>query len=94
VIAFPTRLMTSLLAYPSHRIIRKVQSLHLDDRGSRVRFLEGAGNFSLYRRVQGGPGVKRPKREADHSPPSSSEVKESVELYLHSPIRLHGVLFI
>jgi hypothetical protein len=27
-------------------------------------------------------------READHSPPSSAEVKEWVELYLHSPIRL------
>jgi hypothetical protein len=24
-------------------------------------------------------------READHSPPSSTEVKEWVELYLHSP---------
>jgi hypothetical protein len=30
-------------------------------------------------------GVKRPGREADHSPPSSAEVKECVELYLHSP---------
>jgi hypothetical protein len=30
-------------------------------------------------------GVKRPGREADHSPPSSTEVKERVELYLHSP---------
>jgi hypothetical protein len=29
--------------------------------------------------------VKRPGREADHSPPSSAEVKECVELYLHSP---------
>jgi len=28
--------------------------------------------------------VKRPWREADHSPPSSAEVKERVELYLHS----------
>jgi hypothetical protein len=28
-------------------------------------------------------GVKRPGREADHSPPSSAEVKECVELYLH-----------
>jgi hypothetical protein len=37
-------------------------------------------------------GLKRPRREADHSPPSSSEVKEWVELYLHSPIRLHGVV--
>jgi hypothetical protein len=31
------------------------------------------------------PGVKWPGREADHSPPSSAEVKECVELYLHSP---------
>jgi hypothetical protein len=30
-------------------------------------------------------GVKRQGREADHSPPSSAEVKERVELYLHSP---------
>jgi hypothetical protein len=68
----------------------------LDDRGSRVRFPAGAGNFCLHHRVQNGsgphqwvpgcsfPGVKRPGREADHSPPSSAEVKECVELYLHS----------
>jgi hypothetical protein len=31
------------------------------------------------------PGVKRPGRGADHPPPSSAEVKESVELYLYSP---------
>jgi hypothetical protein len=30
-------------------------------------------------------GVKRPWHEADHSPPSSAEVKECVELYLYSP---------
>jgi hypothetical protein len=30
-------------------------------------------------------GVKRPGREADHSPPSSAEVEEWVELYFHSP---------
>jgi hypothetical protein len=30
-------------------------------------------------------GVKLPEREADHSPPSSAEIKEWVELYLHSP---------
>jgi hypothetical protein len=37
--------------------------------------------------VQGVPslGVKRPRRESDHSLPSSAEVKECVELYLHSP---------
>jgi len=31
-------------------------------------------------------------READHSPPSSAEIKECVELYLHSPIRLQGAV--
>jgi hypothetical protein len=36
--------------------------------------------------------AKRPGREADHSPPSSAEVKEWVQLYLNSPIRLHGVV--
>jgi hypothetical protein len=37
-------------------------------------------------------GVKRPGREADHSPPSGAEVKEYVELYPTPPIRLHGVV--
>jgi hypothetical protein len=32
------------------------------------------------------PGVKRPVREADHSPPSSAEVKK-LYLYIQSPIR-------
>jgi hypothetical protein len=36
--------------------------------------------------------VKRPRRVADHSPPSSTEVKEYVELYPHSPISLHGLV--
>jgi hypothetical protein len=64
----------------------------LDDRGSRIRFPAGAGNFSLHHRVQNGSGahpasypmvsealslgVKRPGRKADHSPPSSAKVKE------------------
>jgi hypothetical protein len=52
-----------------------------DDRGSRVQFPAGTGNFSLHHRVQNGSGalylgVKRPGREADHSSPSSAEVKE------------------
>jgi hypothetical protein len=38
--------------------------------------------------------VKRSGREADHSPPSSGEVKECVELYLPSPVRLYGVVII
>jgi hypothetical protein len=31
------------------------------------------------------PEVKWPGREADHTPPSSANVTELVELYLHSP---------
>jgi hypothetical protein len=29
----------------------------LDDRGSRIQFLAGAGNFSLHHRVQNGSGA-------------------------------------
>jgi hypothetical protein len=36
--------------------------------------------------------VKRPGREADHSSSSSAEVKECMELYLHSPNMSHGVV--
>jgi hypothetical protein len=72
----------------------------LDDRGSRVRLLAGAGTFSLQYSVQTGSGAhpasypmdtrgsfldgKAAGREADHSAPFSAEVKECVELYFHS----------
>jgi hypothetical protein len=73
-----------------------VTGYRLDDWMIGVRFPAGTGNFSLRHRVQIGPGahpasyprgywgsflgVKRPGRETDHSPPSSAEVKECVEL--------------
>jgi hypothetical protein len=52
------------------------------------------GPFSLLSNVQGAPFtvVKRQEREADHSP-SSAEVKNG-GLYIHSSIRLHGVVLI
>jgi hypothetical protein len=72
-----------------------------------VRFPTGARYFSLLRSVQTGSGthsasypigtggsflgVKPPRREADHTTPSSTEVKNG-GIYLHSPIYLHGVL--
>jgi hypothetical protein len=43
--------------------------------GPPIQWMPGAPSLS----------VKRPAREADHSPPSSVEVKECVELYLRSP---------
>jgi hypothetical protein len=77
----------------------------LDDRGSRFRFRTGAGNFSLHHRVQNGSGahpasypmcvvafslgIKRPRRALTthlHVVP--------MELDLHSPIQLHGVVLI
>jgi hypothetical protein len=80
----------------------------LDDRGSRVRLPAGSGNFSLHHRFQNGsgahpasypmatrgsfPGVRRPGCEADHSPPSSAEVKNAWSYTSTLPIRLHGVM--
>jgi hypothetical protein len=65
-----------------------------------VRIPAGAGNFSLHHRLQTGLGrtqppiqrvpvvfslgVMRPGRESDHSPPSRAEVKECVNICLHS----------
>jgi hypothetical protein len=37
------------------------------------------------------PGIKLPGRSVDHPPTSSTEVEERVELYLCSPLRLHGL---
>jgi hypothetical protein len=38
------------------------------------------------------PGVKRSGREADHSPPSSAEVKNTWRYTPTPPIRVHGVV--
>jgi hypothetical protein len=38
------------------------------------------------------PEVKRPGREADHSPPSSAEVKNAWSCMSTFSIRLHGVV--
>jgi hypothetical protein len=64
-------------------------------------YLGWAGNFSLHHHVMTGsgtypvsypmvregsfPGGKEAGREVDHSPPSRADVKECVELYIHSP---------
>jgi hypothetical protein len=71
--------------------------------GGGVRFTAGTRNFSLFHRAQTRYGAhttsylmgtgalyRRVKRETDQ-PSSSAEVK-MVVLYLHSTIRLHGVV--
>jgi hypothetical protein len=57
----------------SHSSVGIALGYGLDDRGSRIRFPAGAGNFSLHHHVQNGSyrGGK-----ADHSPPTSAEVNE------------------
>jgi hypothetical protein len=73
-----------------------------------VRFPAGTGNFSLHHSVQTvlGPtqppiqqvpgalslGVKRPGREADHSPPTSVEVKNAWRYTSTDLVHLHGVV--
>jgi hypothetical protein len=46
-------------------------------------------------RIPGGGGssseVKRPGHEADHSPPTSAEVKK-MWIYTSTPLRLHGIV--
>jgi hypothetical protein len=78
----------------------------LDDRGSRVRFPAGPGNFSFttvsrttlrptQSRIQWVPGalslgVKRPGCEADHSPHLVPRSKNEWSYASTLPIRLHG----
>jgi hypothetical protein len=74
----------------------------LDDQMIGFQFLAGAGNFFLRHHVQTSFGVNPPPiqwvpgafpgSKADHSPPSSAEIKECMELYPHSPICLHGMV--
>jgi hypothetical protein len=84
------------------------QGYGLDDRGSRVRFPAGLGILLLTTAsstalgptqppIQWVPGalsleVKRPGREAHHSPPSSAEVKNAWRYISTPPIRLHSVV--
>jgi hypothetical protein len=79
----------------------------LDDRGLRVQVPAGAGNFSFLHRFQTGSGahsasypmgtgspsagVKRPGREANHSPPPSAEVKNAWS-YTSTPVSLNGMV--
>jgi hypothetical protein len=80
----------------------------LDDWGSKVRFPAGAGNFSLHRCVQNGSEAHPAsytmgtggsfhggKPTGAWSWPLTSiwcRGQEWVELYLHSPVRLNGVV--
>jgi hypothetical protein len=78
-------------------LVSIVSDYGLDDRAIGVRSPAGAKDFSCSLYVQTGSGAHpascpvgtggkaRPRRDADHSPPSSAEVKNEQELYLLSP---------
>jgi hypothetical protein len=77
--------------YSSPNIVRVIKSRRMRWVGHVARMGEGRG---IYRVLVGRPewvpgslslGLKRPGREADHSPLSNAEVKECVELCLRSP---------
>jgi hypothetical protein len=73
-----------------------------------VRVPAGAGNFSLLHRLQNGSGatraliqwvprdlplgVKLPGLGADHSPPSSAEIRNAWSYTSTPPIHLNGVV--
>jgi hypothetical protein len=90
-----------------HSVVGIATSYWLDDRGVGVRVPAGSRIFSTSSRpvlgstqppiqwvpVDLSPGVKRPGREADHSPRASAERgQENLDLYIHSHIRLHAVV--
>jgi len=79
----------------------------MEQRPSRKANSRSHGYFSLHQRVQTGSvahflssgyqglfpwGVKRPRFEADHSPPSISEVKNAWSYTSSLSIHLHGVV--
>lgn len=86
-------LETRLLSRYSHRLKdgRSRDRGLTPGRGIASRSVLGLTRLPI-QRVQGtlSMGVKRPGRDADHSSPSSDEVK--YRTYLYSPILLHGGL--
>jgi hypothetical protein len=80
----------------------------LDDRGAGVRIPVESRIFSSPHRPDRlwGPlsllsygyrglfpqGLKRSGREADNSPPANAEVNKNLDLYIHLPIILYGVV--
>jgi hypothetical protein len=79
---------------PQHTVLKTLSlcpSLKVRDRPSLAPIQHHWQNYSsIYYNLS--LGVKRPGRVVDYSPPSSAEVKEWVQLYLHSPLHLHGVV--
>jgi hypothetical protein len=100
--------VTNNKLYRNEKSVSITLGYGLDDRGSRVLFPAGAGNFSLHCCVQNGSGAhpasypmdtrgsfpesKAAESEADHSPPSSTEVKNAWSYTSTPPVRLHGVV--
>jgi hypothetical protein len=77
----------------------------VDDRGSRVRFPAGAGNFFLHHRLQNGSGAHPasypmgtrgsfPGGEVDHSSPSNAEIKQCVPLWRGAQLKHRELIIV
>jgi hypothetical protein len=51
-----------------------------------------SASYPMRTRALSSVGVKRPGREADHSPPSNPEVKNAWTYTFTPPIRLHSLV--
>jgi len=75
-----------------YRVVSTATHYTLD--GSEIESQWSEGDFphpsrpahtaSYTRSVESFPGVERPRRGADHPPPTSAKIKERLELYLYS----------
>jgi hypothetical protein len=106
--AIPTELSWLFNYLQNYSLVCIALGYGLDDPHSGIRFPAGAGIFlfitasgtavvSTQPPIQWIPGalslgVKRPVRQADHSPPSSAEVKNTWSYTSTPPIRLHCVV--
>jgi hypothetical protein len=94
------KLRTTLTRWSWDSVVDTSTGYGLDGRGVGVRVLFTSSKLALgstqppIQWLSGlfPRGLKRTGREADHSPPTSAEVKNNVDLYIHSPTRLHGVV--
>jgi hypothetical protein len=85
---------TSLGMLQLTAVVERTSHQRKDTVLSLLSFLKGKTHSASYPMGTGALflGVKRPGREADHSPPSSAEVKNGWSYTSTPPIRLHGVV--
>jgi hypothetical protein len=77
-----------------YKIINLATGYGMGDRGVGVRVQAGSNQSNAIQWVSWAllPWVKLSGSEADHSSLTSAEVKKNVDVDIHSPLRLHGLV--